>query len=129
MALPGLSPRSNLNLERLAPRNIRDIIKIVAVVAIVMILLVAVAAVFGTSSEGFEDDIEPNKQEYDDALEKRIAESKETPRFDAELLLDVNRPYKADKPDFLGWWGDVIMGKTNPDIYHRKDAKSWIWPY
>ena len=92
-------------------------------------MLVGVAFIFGNSTEAFEDEIEPNKQEYDDALEKRIAEAKDTTRFDAELLLDVNRPYKSDKPDFLGWWGDVITGTTNPDIYHKKDAKSWIWPY
>ena len=94
-----------------------------------IILFFVILTIIMKSQEGFEDDIEPNKQEYDDALEKRIAESKEIPRFDAELLLDVNRPYQADKPDFLGWWGNVITGKTNPDIYHRKDAKSWIWPY
>ena len=129
MALPGLSPRSNANLSRFGPKSIKDMIKILLVVVVFIGLLIAVASIFGSSSEGFEDDIEPMKKEYDDALEKRIAEAKDTTRFDAELLLDVNRPYQSDKPDFLGWWGDVVTGTTNPDIYHKKDSKSWIWPY
>ena len=79
----------------------------------------------------YENDFNQNKKEYEDALDKRIAEVKRDhgARFDAELLLDVNKPYDTDKGDRLGWWGNVIDGKTNPDIYHKKDPNDWIFPY
>ena len=98
---------------------------------LLFIVLVIICIIsFSRMKENFEDDIEPNKKEYDDALEKRIAEVKdEYPRFDAELLLDVNRPYRTDVEDRQGWWANVVDGKTNPDIYHKKDSKDWIWPY
>jgi len=81
--------------------------------------------------ENFDTEIDQDKQKYDDALEKRIAEvKKEHPRFDAELALDVNRPYEADKEDDKGWWSNVINCTKNGDLeIYCKEKSSWIWPY
>ena len=94
-----------------------------------IILFFVIITIVFKSQENFEDDIDPMKKEYDDALEKRIAEAKNTTRFDAELLLDINRPYKSDKDDRQGWWANVVDGLTNPDIYHKKKSSDWIWPF
>lgn len=81
--------------------------------------------------ESFDTEIDQDKQKYDDALEKRIDEVKKThPRFDAELALDVNRPYQGDKEDDKGWWANVINCKDNGDLrIYCKKKMDWIWPY
>ena len=79
-------------------------------------------------AEGFEDEIDKDEKKFDDALEMRIAEAKDTTRFDAEVLISENKPYKQDKNDRKGWWEEAISGSVIPTIYSR--AKStWIWPY
>lgn len=99
-------------------------------IILVIIVLMAIVMLYSRMKENFEDDIDPNKKEYEDALDKRIAEVKfEHPRFDAELLLDVNKPYRTPREDELGWWADIVSGRTNPDIYHKKNPKDWIFPY
>jgi len=96
------------------------------------ILLIIIISYFTLlPKEAFDTEIDQGKQQYDDALEKRIAEVKEEhPRFDAELLLDVNRPYEADKTDQKGWWADVVNCKKNGDLeIYCKPTEKWIWPY
>jgi len=94
-------------------------------------IIIILYILFLSKKESFDTEIDQNKQEYDDALEQRIDEvKKEIPGSDAELLLDVNRPYNADNADEKGWFGDVINCKNNGDleIYCRPKDK-WIWPY
>ena len=105
-------------------------------VSIAAILILAVGFIIYMKNrrrgpESFDTEIEQGKKEYDDALEKRIAEVKdEHPRYDAELLLDVNRPWQGDEIDNKGWWADVVNCQKNGalEIYCRAPEK-WIWPY
>ena len=71
------------------------------------------------------------KMSFDDILEKRISEVKHSiPKSDAELLLDVNRPYHHDKVDERGWYGDVINCKNTGSLeIYCKPKEKWIWPY
>jgi hypothetical protein len=81
--------------------------------------------------EKFDIMIEQHKKEYDDALEKRIDEVKQTiPGSDAELLLEVNRPYHQDRIDERGWYGDVINCKETGSLeIYCKPKEQWIFPY
>lgn len=84
----------------------------------------------GMKKEEFEEMIDQDERKYDDALEKRIAEvKKEAPRYDAELLLSVNKPHEQSVDDKKGWWGEVVQGKGVDDIYTKEDADDWIFPY
>ena len=102
---------------------------VVETLVFLVILAAIVAGAFGLNkSEGFEDEIDKDEKKFDDALEMRIAEAKDTTRFDAEVLISENKPYKQDKNDRKGWWEEAISGSVIPTIYSR--AKStWIWPY
>ena len=99
-------------------------------IILLSIILVSLYMYFNPT-ESFDTEIDQDKKQYDDALEQRIAEvKKEHPRFDAELLLDVNRPYKVDKEDDKGWWSNVINCTKTGDLeIYCKPKDSWIWPY
>ena len=100
------------------------------IIFLVLMILSIIGYTIKYQQESFDTKIDQGKQEYDDALEKRIAEVKQEPRFDAELLLDVNRPYEQDKEDNKGWWSNVINCKKNGDLkIYCKPKDSWIWPY
>ena len=105
--------------------------KLTIIETIVFIILLGgiIAGVFAIhKSEGFEDMIDKDEKKFDDALEKRIDEAKQTTRFDAEVLISENKPYKQDSDDRSGWWSEAINGSVIPTIYSRA-KESWIWPY
>lgn len=108
-----------------------DIFYGVSIITLVILAVTFIIYMKNRRGESFDTEIDQDKAKFDDALEKRIAEVKEEhPRFDAELLLDVNRPYQADKPDQKGWWGDVIHCRKNGDLeIYCKPTEKWIWPY
>lgn len=94
-------------------------------------LIFGAIMLYSQMRENFDTEIDQDKQKYDDALEKRIAEVKNSvPRFDAELMLDVNRPYEADRKDDKGWWADVVNCRKNGDLeIYCKPKEKWIFPY
>ena len=94
-----------------------------------LVVVLVVGLVYMRKTERFEDKIDKDAKKYDDALEKRIAEVKaEHPRFDAELLLVVNRPYEQGVNDEKGWYSEAINGSVIPTIY-TKPKNTWIFPY
>ena len=100
-------------------------------ISIALVLIIGLYTIAKSRMENFDTEIEQGKKEYDDALEQRIAEVKDTiPGSDAELLLEVNRPYYQDNVDEKGWWGDVIncTDTGNLEIY-CKPKDTWIFPY
>jgi len=104
-------------------------LKTIEIIIVVAILGAIIYGVFTLQkSEGFEDEIDKNEKEYDDALEKRIAEAKDTVRYDAEVLISDNKPYQQDKNDRKGWWSEAISSSIIPTIYSREKS-TWVWPY
>lgn len=103
------------------------------ILSIVLIILIIGSIILYTQikKENYETVIEENETEYDDLLEKNIDKvKKEIPGSDAELLLEVNKPWNADKEDEKGWYGDVINCKNNGDNgLYCKPKDKWIFPY
>ena len=101
------------------------------ILAIIIIIGVSclIKCIKGMKKEDFEEMIDQDERKYDDALEKRIAEVKDdAPRYDAELLISVNKPHKQTVDDKKGWWAKVVNGKEN-NIYTKENSEDWIWPY
>lgn len=114
-------------------KTIVDFLKKYKKVILVIIIIIGVSCLIkyikGIKKEDFEEMIDQDERKYDDALEKRIAEVKEEqPRYDAELLLSVNKPHEQPVDDKKGWWANVVNGKEN-NIYTKEDSENWIWPY
>ena len=101
------------------------------IILIILVLIIILVVISSRPIENYDTKIDEGIKEYDDALEKRIGEvKKKIPGSDAELLLEVNRPYQADKIDELGWYGDVINCKKNGSLnIYCKPKNKWIWPY
>ena len=108
-------------------------LKTLTIFEIIIFICLVVGIIIGAyfynkSMEGFEDEIDKDEKKFDDALEKRIAEAKDTTRYDAEILISENKPYQQDKNDRKGWWSEAISGSVIPTIYSRA-KNTWIWPY
>ena len=102
-------------------------IRILLLVIVLIMISICLNTKFQKTEKFVEEEQEAKK--YDDALEQRIGEVKEeAPRFDAELILDTNKPFREPREDNMGWWAQVISGDIIPNIYTRP-MKSWIFPY
>jgi hypothetical protein len=115
-------------------KKIIDFIKKQKKIILAIIIIIGVSCLIKyikeMKKEDFEEMIDQDERKYDDALEKRIAEVKEeAPRYDAELLLSVNKPYEQTTNDGKGWWSEVVQGKGTQDIYTKEDSDDWIFPY
>ncbi len=111
--------------------TIKKISIFLLLIIVILIIFCNILTLKNSFGEYFETQVNQDEQKYDDALEKRIAEVKyEAPRFDAEVMLNTNKPFRPPQYDGRGWWANVINCEDNGSLgIYCKPRNKWIWPY